>query len=398
MEAFTPGTHTQYSHSTNHPPVTVCGGEYKEFYLSGVRPDAQTVESDALCYTNGGMFSLFASAYMEKINGDVVVKMDHSRVKEFYGGGVNSIPSQISGDIKVTVNNSLIDFYCGGPKFGSMAEGKTVTTEATGTRFGKFYGAGYGGTSFYIANVLNTTLSSTRFNNGNYSGLYTSFEKTGNGYATNYHLEHFSYAGGTATSIVSRFYRHYASLTFAQTNNVVSVLNNCIIDGDFYGGGNQGVVNGDITSTLIDCDIKGSAYGAGFSAAIPVCEVRRDLPTGFSEMNTNSGVFEKVALPAVEKYKWANDIDAVDHTAKLIPTDLDLKGLGTATGKIQIVIGGDSEIAGSVFGGGNASKVIGNTYVHIQGGTINGNVFGAGNEAEVDGKTEVIIGEQQANP
>ena len=420
MEAFTPGTHTQYSHSTNHPPVTVCGGEYKEFYLSGVRPDAQTVESDALCYTNGGMFSLFASAYMEKINGDVVVKMDHSRVKEFYGGGVNSIPSQISGDIKVTVNNSLIDFYCGGPKFGSMAEGKTVTTEATGTRFGKFYGAGYGGTSFYIANVLNTTPSSTRFNNGSYSGLYTSFEKTGNGYATNYHLEHFSYAGGTATSIVSRFYRHYASLTFAQTNNVVSVLNNCIIDGDFYGGGSQGVVNGDITSTLIDCDIKGSAYGAGFSAAIPVCEVRRDLPTGFSEMNTNSGVFEKVALPAVEKYKWANDIDAVDHTAKLIPTDLDLKGLGTATGKIQIVIGGDSEIAGSVFGGGNMSKVNGqteiiidgagvviddsvfgggneaqvdgDTHVHIKNGTVNGNVYGAGNKAEVTGTTDVVIG------
>ena len=420
MEAFTPGTHTQYSHSTNHPPVTVCGGEYKEFYLSGVRPDAQTVESDALCYTNGGMFSLFASAYMEKINGDVVVKMDHSRVKDFYGGGVNSIPSQISGDIKVTVNNSLIDFYCGGPKFGSMAEGKTVTTEATGTRFGKFYGAGYGGTSFYIANVLNTTPSSTIFNNGSYSGLYTSFEKTGNGYATNYHLEHFSYAGGTATYIVSRFYRHYASLTFAQTNNVVSVLNNCIIDGDFYGGGSQGVVNGDITSTLIDCDIKGSAYGAGFSAAIPVCEVRRDLPTGFSEMNANSGVFEKVALPAVEKYKWANDIDAVDHTAKLIPTDLDLKGLGTATGKIQIVIGGDSEIAGSVFGGGNMSKVNGqteiiidgagvviddsvfgggneaqvdgNTHVHIKNGTVNGNVYGAGNKAEVTGTTDVVIG------
>lgn len=400
MEAFTPGTHTAYSHSTNHPPVTVCGGEFKEFYLSGVRPDAQTVEGDALCYTNGGMFSLFASAYMEKINGDVVVKMDHSRVKEFYGGGINSISSQIFGDIKVTVNNSLIDFYCGGPKFGSMAENKTVTTEATGTRFGKFFGAGYGGTSFYIANVLNTTLSSTKFNNGSYSNLYNSFEKTENGYATNYHLEHFSYAGGTSASIVSRFYRHYASLTFAQTNDVVSVLNNCVIDGDFYGGGNQGVVNGNITSTLINCDIKGSAYGGGYSAAIPECEVRKDLPTGFfPEMNTHSGVFEKVALPSIDKYKWANGITEVDHTAKLIPTNLDLNGLGAVTGnKIQIVIGGDSKIAGSVFGGGNASKVIGNTYVYILDGRIDGNVFGAGNEAEVTGKTEVIIGgEQQIN-
>lgn len=420
MEAFSPGTHTTYAHSTQHPPVTVCGGEYKEFYLSGVRPDASTVESDALCYSNGGMFSLFAGAYMEKIDGDVVVKMDHSRVREFYGGGVNSVQAQISGDIRVTVNNCLIDFYCGGPKFGSMAEGKIVTTEAVGTQFGKFYGAGYGGTSFYIENVLNATPNSTVFNGGSYSGLYTAFNNTANGYATNYHFEHFSYAGGTGTSLVNRFYNHYASLTFAQTHDVVSMLDNCIVNEDFYGGGNQGRVNGSITSMLIDCRVGGSAYGGGYSAATPTCEVRRTLPSDYSALNTNTGIFGGVTLPLVEEYKWANGITEVDHTRKLIPTDLDLKDLGLVAGEVKMVIGGDSKIGNSVFGGGNESTVEGqteviiegagvvinesvfgggnealvdgDTHVRIKNGIVNGNVYGAGNKAEVTGTTDVVIG------
>ena len=89
----------------------------------------------------------------------------------------------------------------------------------------------------------------------------------------------------------------------------------------------------------------------------------------------------------------------IDDTKKEIYTKaVDLSDLGTVRGSTSIEIkGANSHIHGSVFGGGNASKVIGNTKVHVKDGRIDGSVFGAGNEAEVTGKTEVIIGDDN-NP
>ena len=62
---------------------------------------------------------------------------------------------------------------------------------------------------------------------------------------------------------------------------------------------------------------------------------------------------------------------------------------------------------GTVYGGGNAAKVVGKTYVHIgtakdelgnplsrKSAQITGDVFGGGNEADVTGNTEVIVGEE----
>ncbi len=398
FEAFTPGTHTAYTSATTHVPISVCGGEYKSFYLSGVKANANTIAGNALCYTNGGRFPMFAGAYMEKIAGNVIVKMDHSFVDEFYGGGVNSISAQITGDINITINNSLVRFYCGGPKFGSMATGKSVTTNAIGTTFGEFYGAGYGGTSYFIDGVLDETHNNVNtFNNGSYNSLYTVFGQGTNGYQTNYHLEYFSYAGGTGTSTVSRFYRHYATLTFATTNNVTSTLTNCVVEKDFYGGGHLGVVDGTATSTLDNCVVKGSAYGGGYSAAIPTCIVRISLPSGYPTLNTNTGVFEFVNFPEPEYYTWSQDVTTVDQTNKLLPTDQDLSSLGSVKNNTIITINGqtfiNAELESGVYGGGNASKVEGQTKVII-GADANSkinNVFGGANQADVGGETTVSV-------
>jgi hypothetical protein len=67
---------------------------------------------------------------------------------------------------------------------------------------------------------------------------------------------------------------------------------------------------------------------------------------------------------------------------------------------------------GTVFGGGNAANVVGDTYVNIGDGTfinengeastvtrrsaqITGRVFGGGNNAEVSGNTHVVIGKKE---
>ena len=162
MLRFTPGAHTNRDANSTVMklcPVNCIGGEYPEFYLSGIYNHninpTLAVQGHPKCYTNGGRFDFMAGAGYEKVMGNVTFKIDHSLIKEFYGGGINAA-KPVGGNIDVTIDHSLVGKYCGGPKVGSMeyTEGgvtkyKTVTTSATGTTFGQYYGGGNGGTSVY---------------------------------------------------------------------------------------------------------------------------------------------------------------------------------------------------------------------------------------------------------
>ena len=71
---------------------------------------------------------------------------------------------------------------------------------------------------------------------------------------------------------------------------------------------------------------------------------------------------------------------------------------GTASVTLPLHEAGKIGAIGTVFGGGNAAKVIGDTNVNIGtaddiiGVDIRGNVYGGGNQADVTGKTNVTIG------
>ncbi|MBQ4083885.1 MAG: chitobiase/beta-hexosaminidase C-terminal domain-containing protein [Bacteroidaceae bacterium] len=433
FKAYTPGCQSGASAKTNFPPVSILGGEYEEFYLSGVKADVTPVENyNALCYGNGGKIGVFAGAYQEQINGDVIVKVDHLMVDEFYGGGIND-KKPILGNINITIDNSHVGVYCGGPKFGNMAEGKTVTTQATGTTFGQFYGAGYGGTSLY-RHKHNDSNGQTTYNTAwfdtysNNRGKYYNTDGSDRGIMVDYEMEHFCYAGGG--SVNARFYTNYASLSVAEVRNVTTTLTRCTINGDLYGGGCQGKATGTLVTTLTDCTVNGSAFAGGYSAAVPTCAVMPGTPPiSFSTYNTNTGVFTPPVYPDPVAYTWAkanaelvHDGEYIsDEEKKEIYTEVDLTDLGTVYGATRMIVNGTTHIAGSVFGGGNMSKVkngqteiiidgagvviddsvfgggneaqvVGNTHVHIKNGTVNGNVYGAGNKAEVTGTTDVVIG------
>ena len=147
MRRFTPGYHaTPRDDAFRHCAVNAIGGDYPEFYLSGIyNPDYNKVNTDnPHCYVNGGRFGIMAGAGYEQVKGSVTFKIDHAIIDEFYGGGINGA-KPITGDIDVTINNSIVhDIYCGGPKVGSMTKTngvrKTVTTNAYNTVFGKFFG------------------------------------------------------------------------------------------------------------------------------------------------------------------------------------------------------------------------------------------------------------------
>ena len=412
---YTPGCQSGEISSTAFPPVSILGGEYENFYLSGLQAQATPINGhNALCYGNGGKIGMFAGACQEAIDGDVIIKLDHMFVDEFYGGGVND-KKPITGNINVTINNSQVGTYCGGPKFGNMALGKTITTYAENTTFGKadgaisgrFFGAGYGGTSLYRYRVYDqqnkTDYPTTWLSEyTNYRGKYYNTGGDDRGIMVSYETEHFCYAGGG--NVNARFFTNYASLSVAEVKDVTTTLKGCTINGDLYGGGNLGKADGNISTTLENCIVKGNAYAAGFSAATPTCEVMPTTPPTYSTYNGNTGIFTPVKYSQPEMFTWAQADAAlvhgqkyIDDTKKEIYTKaVDLSDLGTVKGNTSIEIkGANSHIHGSVFGGGNASKVIGSTKVHIKDGRIDGNVFGAGNQASVTGKTDVIIGDNR---
>ena len=428
---------------TPHRPISVTGGDYKEFYLTGnLQPNTKATSDNAECYISGGRFGDVAGAGQEQLNGNVNWFIDHADIENFYGGGIND-KNPITGNITTVIKNSHVNkVFCGGPKFGDMSKAgnmkvcgdngtknvnvtidknRTVSTTATDCVFGTYFGAGYGGTSLFRENVYNNYLNyledhqwktQTDKYDSNRGKYYT-----GKGILTGYDYRLFE---GTRPKTVGLLFLQYASLSLATTNNVTSTLKGCTMD-NFYGGGSLGKVDGDIESNLEDCTIHGSVYGAGFSAQAPTADV---FPTGgfnpVPKYSKYTGVFDEGVYPTAVKYTWSNDVNPTDGTVAIDDseyliyvdrTDKDLSALGTVTGKVTVNITGKTLVEGhiydedghktavqegGVFGGGDASAALGDTEVNIEatgrkeGYTYNTyNVFGGGNKADVSGSVVV---------
>ena len=419
--------------ATPHRPISVTGGDYNEFYLTGnLQPNTKATTDNAECYISGGRFGDVAGAAQEQLNGNVNWFIDHADIENFYGGGINE-KNPITGNITTVIKNSYVNkIFCGGPKFGDMSKAgnmnicgnegaknvsvsissnRTVSTTATNCHFGTFFGAGYGGTSLFRENVYNeyqNYLEDHPWNNqvaSNYDGSRGQYAN-GKGIRTGYDYRLFE---GTRPRTIGLLFIQYASLSLATTNDVTSNLKDCTME-NFYGGGSLGKVDGDIVSTLEDCTINGSVYGAGFSAQPPTADI---FPTGgfdpIPKYSKYTGVFDEGIAPTPVKYTWSNDktpsnnnvaIEDIgsEHLIYVAKADKDLSDLGTVTGKITLNLKGGTTVTGNVFGGGDESSLTGNADVNvgdinIPGNlTISGKVFGGGNNAVTGGKdTKVTL-------
>lgn len=438
FKEFNNGIHSDKQNGTPHRPISVTGGRYEKFYLSGIyQPTIKYnfFSDDAECYINGGSFGEVAGAGQEKIDGNVNWIIDYADIDNFYGGGINAA-NAITGDINVNIKNSHVDVYCGGPKFGNMGgvdtpdntnDDKTVTTNAEGCVFRRYFGAGYGGASY------NRVIEKTAENNqpwGTWEAAYTDnigkYLSDKKGIATGFEYEYFIGSKGT---IWGRFYVNYASFSKAITNNVYSNLTSCHIIGDFYGGGSLGVVSGTAFSKLDGCTVDGSVFGGGYSASVPTVDV---VSEGFSTSptyNAKAGIFTPAVLSASVPYKWtkvqslSNGINIAPNppsttsTNNTINTDQVLTNLGQVK-NVDLTIKGSTYVrgdihkyddkgkivtaetetgTGGVFGGGDSSTINGNTVVKIEGTSTTGtnigvmNVYGGGNTAEIGGNTSVTL-------
>lgn len=422
---FGNGTHSDGNLFTQHIPISVTGGDYDEFYLSGTyQPNitGNNLNDNAECYVSGGRFGEMAGASLEAIYGNVTWDIDWADIKNFYGGGVNA-NNPITGDIKVNITRSHVGRYCGGPKFGDMNAGMMVTTTATDCTFNQFFGAGFGGNSYnrvkyYDKQDGKPSDAQSNFTDAKdrvkyFDGKSTdaasgyNYGKKGKGVATDFDYEFFVWSTG---KVGARFFIQFASFSLAITNDVTSTLTGCTINGDFYGGGNLGKVNGTATSTLDNCTVKGNVFGGGYSAEIPKIPVR-NTPAFVSgkepSINKTIGMFEMGEIADSVEYEWkqvtsmpANGAAGTENN-QYVYTDQDLTTLGQVNTVVLTVKGNsyvqgkvvDGKNTGGVFGGGDMSAVNGNTTVEIETTeerTIS-NVYGGGNNAPVGGNTIVTL-------
>ena len=448
FKEFHLGCHQDKTFATKHPPVSVTGGDFDAFYLTGLYAAATNYEDDAECYINGGRFGTMAGTGMEGIGktsnhtkGNITWIIDNADINDFYAGGINA--SKINeGNINTIISNSRVNQYCGGPKFGDMNSGRTVTTTATNCEFGTYFGAGYGGNSYYRAAPRNFsdnkdpwTSGQSQFNlnwNSWLKGEIKANSSSGN-YANGvvyngYRQDYISQFGGVSVGYdyqfipmsdnktnVARLFIDFIRFSLATTRNVTSTLKHCTITRNFYGGGNLGKVDGTVTSTLDSCTVGGNVFGAGFSASLPTVEVDsigfRVEPYYYTAL----GTYRTGVKGSTTTYTWRDTTATVNSTATAIDksenkhflyTNEDLTTLGTVKGNVSLTIRGNSVIGtpgdastGNVYGGGDQSTVYNistpsnaSTIVTIQDETVVwGNVFGGGNQGEVSGNTTVNI-------
>ena len=401
FKEFHLGIHIDNENKTPHPPISVTGGDFQIFYLTGAyRANVHIYDDNAECYINGGRFGTVAGTGMEGIGssvgkGNITWQIDHADIDEFYGGGINA-DKPAYGNISTTISNSRVGQFCGGPKFGDMTHTETftatVTTTASNCTFGTFYGAGYGGNSYSRKAPKNETGGTNKVNwNTWLSNQYKQdWDSSFGGVSTQFDYQFLPLSGNTEN--VYRIFVDYIKFSLATCHGVLSTLNGCTISGNFYGGGSLGKVSGNVTSTLNNCTVNGSVFGAGFSASLPTVEVDsigfRTEPYYYE----NLGTYRTGIKGATTTYTWEHAA-TVNSTATAIEKDnhilyttenLDNTNLGSVSGDVTLTItGAGTYIGGNVYGGGDESSVGGNTTVSIDAGKTLGSVYGGGNIGSV---------------
>lgn len=404
---------TQDEFVSPHPPISVTGGDFAEFYLTGLynTPNAN-YDDNAECYINGGRFGKVAGTGMQGLgnlsthaNGNIIWQIDNADIQEFYAGGINAAHIA-EGNITTVIKNSRVDQFCGGPKFGNMNSTKKVVTNATNCVFRTFFGAGYGGNS-YNRNYPDNKYDKTNYEWNSWLGqVYKNqYDATNKSVATRIDYQFIPRSNNIQN--VARLFIDYVSFSLAITHDVTSKLTDCTITtddlggldlfhqcvGNFYGGGNLGKVDGPVKSTLVNCKVAGNVFGAGYSASLPTVAVMNNAFQKEPHYDEDLGAYLDAELPSTTPYTWVHrDVvnsaaTAIDKTNHILYTTEDLNTLGAVTGNVTLTFDGTTTVGKSVYGGGEESSVGGNTNVTINNATIGkenfggatyGNVYGGG--------------------
>ena len=364
------------------------------------------------------------------ISGNATLEIDGSELPECRVFGGNDINGTTSGTITVnigkTYKSTLLGAYGGGNK-------ASITTATAGV---------------YV-NLLQNSNVEYAFNGGMAADLQSSGTADTTraiylqgGYAKNI------FGGSDSSGTVTASHVYIQSGTATNVfggNNIDGITNtsNVSVTGgiveNVYGGGYQA------TTTASNVSLTGgtitNGFGGGNAADVTNSSIilaggnttniyggsNQEGTVTKSYVNINSGVVENVYggnnaggntvdtevivnSSVTNVYGGGNEAQTTGSTdVKLLNANITGSAYGGGNGSAAIVLGnsiikveGTTQIAGDLFGGGNAAangSQSANSLVQvlITGGTINGDVYGAANTSVVNGQTQVKVGSTAVN-
>ena len=343
--------------------------------ISGCGSGSQTIGGETV---NTQIEYVYGGSYNAHITGNVTLTISSGLFKYVYGG--NDRTGSIGGNITVNIeerdncNPIIIENLLGGGNEaaypGTRRDGTEITKAGKITvnvKSATYIGSVYGGS--YKADVNGDTEVNINMTKGLWAGAQAPA-----GYSDLPNINHASYAKVVSpeTAQIGNYYEKNGN-TYTKTSDtdvnssktyyVAVAANTDVIDdavgviGTVYGGGNQGVVRGS------------SVVNIGTSTTVPVIDfVTTDAEGKITNITyKNATVFG--ARITGDVFGGGNEANINKDATVNICT---VVHSGT-TGFEGINIEG-----GSVYGGGNASDVLGNTNVTMRGGYVFDGVYGGG--------------------
>lgn len=325
---------------------------------------------------------------------------DGSTVKDIFGGGNNA---DVTGTTVVKVLSSTVsDYVFGGGNVGSVGSITTVTIDDSEVGESVF-GAGKGAdANVYQSKLFFQNNSTTNYVYG--GGDQGKVTNEGTDVTIDNSLVKKSvYGGGNGASDGTAKGRVTGDVNLIVKANAIigegtvkgedgkdalDIYNEVINNGDVFGGGRgkTALVAGNINVDIDDSTINYNVYGGG--------------DNGDVSQNTNVRLTNSIVNGSA--FGAGNGIPNDDH----------LLHIARVSGNSSIIIEGTTQVAKNVFAGGNAAKTgIEYTFnpdsavpggsalaiVEISGGTIGRNVYGGANASIVMGNAVVNIGEAAIN-
>ena len=315
------------------------------------------------------------SSYAANVNGDVELTLHGGYVGQFFGGSNQN--GAISGNINIVADNNgpcpgnlvVDEFFCGGNYVDIAGDLETTIECSDGMEVRNLYG---GCNMAHISGHVVLNL---------HGGIYTNVYGGSKGDLASLGSGHVDKAADIDGYVTLNLYGGTIENAFGGSNvngNIGGLITVNVIDEEgecplyvtnIYGGSNMtsytpgaGVTISPVVNVMhAKYGISGNVYGGSKGVLGTEVNVQASplVNIGYhdSTMRSYVPIDPETNLPVV----------SVPSTPKTI-------------------------IAGSVFGGGDAAKVTGDTEIRIQNRSkVFGNVYGGGNMGEVTGDTRVIV-------
>ena len=370
--------------------ITLLGGYVANMYGGGNEASANTT---TISLQGGTAGNVYGGGNKAGINTSTTVALSGSTANTIYGG---SNQSGTVAQSNITASSGSAQTIYGGNNLGGSTTTANVTV--TGGNISNVFGGG----NVASTGTTNVNISGASINNvygGGNQAAVTTANVTIGGNNTITNLFGGSNVAGTVTetNISIPFSGNAPSVTNIYGGNNqggettgANIDIHCGTIGYIYGGGNY-AATGSTNTTITGATVTGTIYGGGNQAAVS---------NNSTLTLTNSTISDSVYGGGNLGTIGGNT--TVSVTSTVIGGSLFAGGNGyTAAvyGNTLLNVGGTTNVAHHVFGGGNAAPTGNENYndseavVNIAGLTCGGNVYGGANTSVVYGTTTVNIGQ-----